>query len=100
MDSGPALGAVWLVALTEAGLGLMVLFGWRRAPALRGMLCLLGVFSAYLAWGWAQGHRMDCGCMGNLPLFQHPLAAIARNAVLAAVAWAALPRSGIKAGKP
>ncbi len=68
----------------EALAALLLLTPWRAAGAALAAALLLS-YAAAMAWPLARGRRPDCGCGGEpLPV---SWALVARNGLLAALAW-------------
>ncbi len=49
----------------EIILGLMLLSGWNKRPALLAVLGLSLIFIVVLIQGWLRGLQMNCGCFGS-----------------------------------
>jgi hypothetical protein len=92
-----AIAALALVVF-EAALGLALLMGSLRVPALWGTAALLALYAVAIGANLLRGRRhVDCGCVG--PALRQPLSGwlVSRNGVLIALALAGSGPAGVRA---
>jgi len=80
----------WLalgLPIFEVLLGVALWFKHWRVAAWLGILPLTVVFSAVLAWAWAKGLNISCGCFGDVLHFSLAGALLRNVLILAAGSW-------------